>query len=148
MQQSYARMVSYGALILGAIAVVAVAMRLTQGETDWCRSVFMQLARGDQRVSRLIDWPHFQAVGVDVGATHNRMQGAKAKRQYEQMFIEGFAKGFAQAHGGPKDFQDWRVQAREPDAVVVAVDHRQSGRSLLLRVGTSGGRKLEAIQWK
>lgn len=141
-------MVRYGVVVLAALAVVAVVMRLSQGEAGFCREVFRNLVNDRQAAQRQIDWEHLQAVGVDVGKTYTELPNDQARAQYRKAFVDNFAMGFRQAEGTLDSFRNWRVHARDGERVVVAVDYEAKHKTLLLSIPASGRRKLEAIQWQ
>ena len=148
MEQSQKPLVGYAALILGAIAVVMVIARLSQGEAGFCREVFRNLVDDRQSAQGQIDWEHLTAVGVDVGKTYTGLPNDQARAQYRKAFVDNFAMGFRRAEGNLSAFRNWRIQARDGDRIVVAADYETKHKTLLFSIPASGQRKVEAIQWQ
>ncbi|MBI3319008.1 MAG: hypothetical protein HYZ89_00245 [Candidatus Omnitrophica bacterium] len=140
--------IGYAALTLGAIAVVAVVMRLNQGEVGFCREAFQNLVNGNQAAQRQIDWERLTAVGADVGKAYTQLSNDQARAQYRKAFVNNFAIGFQRAEGSLGSFRNWRVHGRDGERVVVAADYEAKHKTLLLSIPASGQRKLEAIQWQ
>ena len=147
MGRTQTSVVRYGALILAAVGVVAVAMRLMQGEAGFCREVFRNLVNDRQSVQGQIDWEHLTAVGVDVGKMYAQLPNDQARAQYRKAFVDNFAMGFRRAEGSLDAFRNWRVQERGGERIVVAVDYAAKHKTLLFTIPASGQRKVEAIQW-
>ena len=122
----------------------------TQIETDvqFARRVFNGLCTGNQRVQVLIDWQNLKAMEVDVGQAYSSIVAEKDRQDYRKMFVYNLAYTFKASGGKASAFTNWRVQGREGNNTVVAVD-TPSGKVLLLALSYKAGkRKLSALQWQ
>ena len=148
MTQSQKSLVGYAAVMLGAVAVVAVVMRLTQGEVGFCRETLGNLVNDRQSAQRQIDWEHLQAVGLDVGKTYTQLPDEPARAQYRKAFVDNFAMGFRRVEGNLAAFRNWRVQTRDGSRIVVAAEYEAKHKTLLFSLPAVGDKKIEAIQWQ
>lgn len=136
------------ALVLVIAGVLLLALRVRESDAAACRAILTGLAQGKSFVARRIDWNHLTAMGVNVGETYTKLPDDKQRADYRQAFVTQFARGFQQSGARPKDFVRWRLERREQDRVVIAVDYPAKKKTLLMSLPSSGTKKLEDIRWQ
>lgn len=112
------------------------------------REVFDGLVAGKPAVAKQIAWERFSAVGVDVGASYRQLADKAARRTYERLYVESFAKGFRDFGGQPGNFVRWRETGEAEAYTVVAADYPAKGKTLLLAVSKQHPRQVAAINWQ
>ena len=133
---------------IAGIAVLASVMRWTQRDIRAAQRILAGLAAGKVSVTRAIHWEQLQAIDLDVGSTYAQLPNDIERRAYQQSFVANFAEGFRQAGGRMKAFRGWRIQSRQPERVVVAVDDTLRGKTLVLSLSASAPKRLEGVQWQ
>lgn len=136
----------YSMVTILAVAVVALLAR--KGDAQVCREIFQDLVDGRPRVERRIDWEHFQAMGIDVGATYLGLRDDTQRAGYRKAFLENFQKGFRKGHGNAQPFTHWRMHTRDAGSVIVAADAPVKGKTLLFRLATDRAKRLQGLQWQ
>ncbi len=133
------------------VAVVGVIVALVGGfyvfsdpDVRFCRRTLAQLVNSDLSVSRAIDWPHLQALEVNVGATYAALPNRQEQVSYEQAFIRSFAQGFRQSGGRLNGFTRWSV-ARDG---TVSADYPAKQKTLVFHLSAGRPHQLEGIGWK
>ena len=138
----------YAALAAAMLLGGSVVMRLVQGDAGVGREIFSGLVNGRQSVHSRIDWEHLKALDVDVGATYTALPDEQQQEAYRTAFIERFSREFQSTGASLKDFSGWRLQERQDDQTIVAVDYPKKQKTLLLAVSDGGTKKLTGIQWQ
>jgi len=135
--------------IIGLISIINL-FGCAKIETDlqFSKRVFEGLCNGNRWVEKSIDWEHLKAMGVDVGNTYSGIIAERDRADYRKMFFYNLSYTFKASGGKTSAFTNWRVESRDANNTVVAVD-TPSGKALLLTLSYKGGkRKLSAIQWQ
>lgn len=141
--------IAYTVLVTSVVALfIGLFLYVKNQDTNFSRRIFAGLIKGNSSVQKLIDWPNFQAVGVDVGRSYSILSNDKEKADYRRAFIEKFGSGFRQTGAGLKSFINWRVNAREADSIIVAADCKDKAQTILFTLSKDGRKKLAAIQWE
>jgi len=135
-------------LVLIVIAGWLLSRLVFTSDVAFCREVLKGLATSDMQVISKIDWEHLSAVGVDVGATYRALPTPQDRLRYERTFVQKFSEGFRQSGGRLEAFRDWRLQAREGDRALVAVESEAKQKTLVFSVSAARPKKVEAIQWQ
>ena len=147
-QGSQINLKAAGVVALAVAAAVLWGPRLWHNDVQVCQRVFAGLVRGDEGIHDAIDWEHLSAMGVEAGKTFAALPNDWERTRYKQMFIAGFAKGFAENGAKASDFTGWRVRERNGEQTLVAADYASKGKTLLLGLSHAGGGKLTSIQWQ
>lgn len=138
------------------IAGLCCALLLLSGcisfmnEVDFARAVFKGLAKGEQGIERYIAWEQLTAVGSNTGSVYSKIEGEKQKANFRKGFVYNFSQAFQGAEGTLKSYSNWRVFAREPAKITVAVDVKTEKfqKTLLLYLSAdSRKRRLLGMDW-
>ncbi len=140
--------VGYVVAVITILAAVALWMRWSNQEVEFCHRVLGDLVHGRQAAQRSIDWEHLKAMGVDVGAAYALLPDDKARAKYRETFIKGFAEGFRRINGQMSAFAHWRIYKRETDSTIVATDDTRHKKTLLFTIPATGAKQIEGIQWE
>lgn len=135
--------------IVGMISVLFL-FGCTKMETDlqFTKRIFYGLCNGNRWVEKSIDWENLKAMEIDVGKAYSGIIAEKDRQGYRKMFFYNLSYTFKASGGRTSAFTNWRVESRDANTTVVAVD-TPSGKVLLLTLSYKGGkRKLSAIQWQ
>jgi hypothetical protein len=124
-------------------------MRITN-DVDFARTCLLGLIKGDYyRVLKMIEWPSFFALEIDVGRTYRSLPNDRERARYIRKFIKSFSWGFKQVGGKFNYFVNWRIYSSTPDKTVVAADHKITNNTLLFTIiHRKGERKLVRLEWK
>jgi len=141
----------WGYSVVAVILVIMGVMffRVSQDpDVYFARQVFSGLVNGRQSVERDIDWPHFLAVGGDVGTDYASFPTDSQKAYFRKSFIINFALSFKSSGGELKSFTNWAVFSRDNNKAVVSAFTLGNKTILFTIAKKAGKRKLVAIQWK
>ena len=131
------------ALVGGVITLAGLLVWNTFGQdVKLCKRVFVGLVTGDQSVRKKIDWNHFVALDVDVGATYTQLPPAE-QLPYEETFVRNFSLGFARAKADPSGFVNWRAQ----EDGTVAVDYPAKNKTAIFKL-SENGKQVAGLAWK
>jgi hypothetical protein len=124
-------------------------MRITN-DVDFARTCLKRLIKGNYyKVAKMIEWPSFFALKVDVGKTYRSLPDDKERVKYIKKFIKSFSWGFKQAEGKFNYFINWRIRSSDSDKTVVAADHKITNNTLLFTIiHRKGERKLVRLEWE
>jgi hypothetical protein len=132
------------AAVIGALAIVGVFVWSLFGQdVRLCKRVLTGLIQGNQSVRNKIDWAHFIALGMDVGAIYAKLPDAKQQAMYQQGFVLKFAEGFAESKADPAGFTDWQAQADG----TVTVEYPAKSKTALFRL-SENGKQVAGLAWK
>lgn len=133
---------------IAGVCVFILAPGVFRNPVDVGEGIFTRMLSGDLAVTRSIDWPHFEAMGIDVGKEYRAYARAEQKQLYAQFLLRSIPVGFQRAQGEAKSFVNWRLYEKTAGRAVVAADDAAHGKTLLLTLTNDLGRwKLTAISW-
>jgi len=137
--------------ILGLVIIIAAAVLFglfQDQDLAFGRRALSGLAKGEVVIGNAIDWPHFKAAGVDIGAGYTKLPNDIEKAYYRKAFILNFALSFQGAGGRLSNFSNWHVQNRDSQKAVVAADSLGNKTILFTIVRINGKRKVVDIRWR
>ena len=140
--------VQYGVLALAFVAALGFVSQLHNREVKFCRSVLSGLIDGDPSVLPLVNWEHFNAVGLNIGDTYTHLADEHERVQYEESFVAHFSEAFHKEGRTVKDFTNWRKLGERGNQVAVAADYPAKNKTLLFLIPADGPKKLEGLQWQ
>ena len=150
MEKRYSLNIAYIVLLTSFVALfIGLFLYVKNQDINFSRRIFTGLIKGNSSVQRLIDWPGFKAVGVDVGQAYSTLPNDKERADYRRAFIEKFSSGFRQTGADSKSFTNWRIYDNKGEFTVVAADYKEKdNRTILFALSKGGRKKLAAIQWE
>lgn len=104
-----------------------------RSDTEFARSTFSALAKGDIAVQNKIDWPILTASGINVGAQYNAIPTETEKERFRLDFITQFASSFRESGASVDNFTNWKVTFSDSTRTEVTAD--SGGGLLTLTVG-------------
>lgn len=138
-------------LIAAGVFFIFIFMRQPQEQDiDFCRTVWVDLHKGDQRAVKYIDWEHLKLMGKDIGAHYALAQEQQKGKEYQQAFLKGTAFGFRRYAKATGVFRNWRIYYQDPEKTVIAVDSvRPDKTSIMLftLLKNAGEKHLISIDW-
>lgn len=138
-------------ILVGGAAVLLLSGCLSfMNDVDFARAVFKGLVKGEQSIERYIAWEQLEAVGSKAGSTYSKIESDTQKANYRKGFIYNFSMAFQGAEGKLNSFSNWRVYAREPGKITIAVDMKTDTfqKTLLLYLSPdTHNRKLLGMDW-
>jgi len=150
MEKRYSLNIAYAVLLTSVAALlIGLFVYVKNQDINFSRRTFTGLIKGNSSVQRLIDWPGFKAVGVDVGRAYSTLPNDKERADYRRAFIEKFSSGFRQTGADSKSFTNWRIYDNKGEFTVVAADYKEKdNRTILFALSKGGRKKLAAIRWE
>lgn len=142
------RFIAY--LVLGIVIVIG-AMFWGVGqdnEISFCRRTLAGLIKGELSVEKSLDWPSLKAVGNDIGAEYAKLLTENERAYFRKAFILNCALSFQNSGGKLSAFTHWRLEDKDSQQTIVAVDGLANKTLLFTVVKISGKRKLAALEWK
>ena len=137
--------------ITGLVIVLILLMffKLTQdSDIAFTRRVLAELVNGRQSAEQAIDWPHFLALGSDIGADYSRFLIEPQRQYYRKAFIINFSMTFKNVGGQLNSFTNWRIYNRDNTKTVISCLALNNKALLFTLSKKNGKRKLASIQWK
>ena len=139
-----------GYVVLGLVLLTGVVFitRILNSDLYFAKKVFTGLVRGAPSAARMIDWPSFQALDLNVGESYAALPSIKDKSAYEKVFIKNFSTGFEKTGARFDSFIRWRVYGRDTGRVIIAADYPAKGKTLLFYINKIDRTKLVKLSWE
>lgn len=130
-------------IVVTSIVIILAVFFATRsrGDADYCRKIFYGLIAGRQSVQSLIDWENLKVLGLDIGATYNKLPDEKEKANYRAAFIKSFPEGFKRGRGNKEVFTNWKVYGINKDELSICAYDKKQKKTVLFGLAKRGGQK-------
>lgn len=116
-------------------------------DLNFCRQNFARFINGSLSVEKRIDWNNFQAVGINVGETYQKITGKKNREGYKRALIKAVGVSFSKAGGDFGLFYNWRVFQEDNARIISVAEYKKTKKTIYVTVSKSRPAQLVSIQW-
>ncbi len=142
---------SYNYIIIAVVVILVGAIfffRIRNQEMYFARSALYGLFKGNLGVAKQIDWQNLKMLGQDVGVIYNKLPDEREKKDFQAAFVRNFSRGFQASGAKLSSYANWRVDSRESDFTVVAVDDTAHKKTALVLISKIPKHKLAGLSWR
>ncbi len=123
----------------------SVQSRPVMTDTEFAKSAFMALAKGEQSVGDEIDWENFQVATENVGSKYTAFSDEPNRAAFRKAFITSFSSSFHGSGADETTLKNWKLDSGNATQSVVSAETMKQSHVRITLSKKDGVQKMSGI---